>query len=48
MKTLIIPKILSESLFRMLVTAYRKPPVTVKLAPEPTVSEIQCSIPDPG
>jgi hypothetical protein len=34
---LLILKILAETLFIMLVAAYRKPPVTVKLALEPAV-----------
>jgi hypothetical protein len=34
-KALLILKILTETLFIMLVAAYRKPAVTVKLTPKP-------------
>jgi hypothetical protein len=43
-KKLTILKILQVTLFKVIVAAFRKPPVTVKLAPEPGCDSENCSV----
>jgi hypothetical protein len=44
LKTLLISKSLPVTFFKELVVAFRNPPVTVQLAPEPGCDSENCSV----